>query len=316
MSTVKLRARFCIFPLRVELRSGTRKTLGRNSVQVGAKTEPRPGRQEGLVCVDRMGRSDAAPNLPSSFYYKSPQLERGKFIMAQDKVLDPSAMLAAVEAKIAALQALSTSLRAAISIGALGPITDISAIAANGALETGPIDLPTNPFIGMSVPAAIKLYLSAARKKQTIKQIAVALKEGGMETTSSSFENIVTGALNRLKTAGQVLRFKDGWALAELYPEHIRSHITKDVKKKSPKRKGKGRKSKDKTQPDVAALPKEEGKQEKLIKLLSSKAGAEFSAQDLASSLGAKIQIVNLLLGKLVAKKKIEKTATGKYKAA
>jgi hypothetical protein len=242
-----------------------------------------------------------------------PRLGRRKFAMAHDNILDPSALLAAVEAKIAALQALSVSLRAAISIGALGPITDISAIAtANGALETGPIDLPTNPFIGMSVPAAIKLYLSAARKKQTIKQIAVALKDGGMETTSSSFENVVTGALNRLKSAGQILRFKDGWALAELYPEHIRSHVTKDIKKKPLKRKGKGKKSKEKAQ----ALPKEEGKQEKLIKLLNSKAGAEFSAQDLASSLGAKIQIVNLLLGKLVAKKQIEKTATGKYKAA
>src|SRR5580698_4809299 len=61
-----------------------------------------------------------------------------------------------------------------------------------------PMDLPDGAFFGKSIPACVKLYMSAAKKKKTIKEIAAALREGGVESTSDNFESVVTGALNRL----------------------------------------------------------------------------------------------------------------------
>ena len=42
-----------------------------------------------------------------------------------------------------------------------------------------------------------------------------------METTAANWEATVTGALHRLKAAGAVLRFKDGWGLADHYPDSL-----------------------------------------------------------------------------------------------
>jgi hypothetical protein len=42
---------------------------------------------------------------------------------------------------------------------------------------------------------------------------------------------IRAGALHRLKGNGEVLRFKDGWALAELYPASLRSSLGKESQK-------------------------------------------------------------------------------------
>ena len=116
---------------------------------------------------------------------------------------DQDNFLAMINAKLAALQALAESYQAALSIGALGP---------------GSVDLPVGVFRDKSIPEAIKLYLKAARRKQTVKKIAAGLAEHGLVSTSKSFETTVTGSLHRLKEAGVVLRFKDGWDLAESYP--------------------------------------------------------------------------------------------------
>jgi hypothetical protein len=58
-----------------------------------------------------------------------------------------------------------------------------------------PVELPTGAFLGKSIGAAIKLYLGAIRRKQTTKEIAVALKEGGVESTSDNFESVVLASL-------------------------------------------------------------------------------------------------------------------------
>jgi hypothetical protein len=71
----------------------------------------------------------------------------------------------------------------------------------------------------------------------TVRDIANALKDGGVESTEASFENNMTGALHRLKASGEVLRFKDGWALAEFYPESLRARIAKDVEPKRRRKK-------------------------------------------------------------------------------
>jgi hypothetical protein len=108
----------------------------------------------------------------------------------------------------------------------------------NGGADLQPTELPRGAFLGKSIPGAVKLYLYAMKKKQTDREIAVALREGGVESTSDNFEKVVTGCLNRMKMSGEVLRFKDGWGLAEFYPAHLRSSLSQDgvAKRKLPKK--------------------------------------------------------------------------------
>jgi hypothetical protein len=169
--------------------------------------------------------------------------------------------LAVIEAKIAALKALADSYRAALSLGALGQPGDVEPsgqLSISGAGSGASIELPQGALLGKSLPAAIKLHLSAVRRKQTTKEVAAALKAGGVESTSASFENTVATALHRLRTAGDVLKFNDGWGLAEFYPETLRNRIAaqSDGKKKvaSPPR-AKKRPSAKKHAAKLLALP-------------------------------------------------------------
>jgi hypothetical protein len=234
--------------------------------------------------------------------------------MAQDNTIDPGAILAALEAKITALQALVASWKAAIAVGALGPIGEMP--ASEGVKSFGidaVIDLPQGAFRNMSVPEAIKLYLSASKTKQTPKGIAVALKEGGLESTSDNFENVVIGSLHRLKSRGEVLKFKDGWALATHYPEALRQRLAQNGEKKKPnKRKGKKPSSQ---KAGERAAKQVKGTEDSILKLLKSKPTVEFTANDVSTQLQMRIQTAHFLLGKLVYKKQAEKTAAGHFRA-
>ena len=159
--------------------------------------------------------------------------------MASEK-FDFAEFLAVLEAKRAALDALIGSYRAALSLGALGQPGDVDVPAYRGPGGPGggaAVDLPQGALLGKSLPAAIHLYLSAIRRKQTTKEIVTALKDGGVESTSRNFDNTVATALHRLKAAGTVLKFNDGWALSEFYPESIRSRITAQADQKATARK-------------------------------------------------------------------------------
>jgi hypothetical protein len=162
--------------------------------------------------------------------------------MAQEYI-DPMAMLADARAKRAALDALIVGLETAIASGALGP-------AVEGVITSGispvptqlgkPIDLPAGAFNGKSLLEAIKLYLEAARQRKTKKEIVAALREGGVVSTSDNFEGVVQASLQRLKSLGQLLKFGDGWGLAEWSPASFRStgkNPSKPVKAAKPARK-------------------------------------------------------------------------------
>jgi|GEM_PF-2819801 len=168
----------------------------------------------------------------------------------QDRAPESDPFLTAVDAKIGALQALRASYLAAVSIGAFGQSGDPASFSVGG-VPTGsmgfggaPLELPRGALLGKSIPAAIKLYLSAVKKKQTIREIANALREGGVETTAKNFETPVQSAIYRLQATGDVLRFKEGWALAEFYPESLRNRIAQDSKqpKKTTGKAGRARK--------------------------------------------------------------------------
>jgi hypothetical protein len=133
--------------------------------------------------------------------------------------------LTLIERKIAALQALADSYRAAIAVGAFGGAL---ASAEDGALlnnanafaqaAVGAIsyDLPTGIFLNKSLPAAISLLMQTTKKKYTPKEVAAAIKEGGFESMSENFEKMVMNTMYRMKGEGTLLKFKDGWGLASL----------------------------------------------------------------------------------------------------
>lgn len=185
--------------------------------------------------------------------------------MASEK-FDFGEVLADLEAKRAALDTLIGSLRMAITIGALGPTGDIDILATTSGGDiiaaqvknTSSVELPQGALLGMSIPNAIKLLLSAARRKLTTREITTGLKEGGIESTSKFFENTVTTALHRLKSAGDVLKFSDGWALAEFYPESLRSRLAAQGEQKKAKKTAKARKRSPKPRARVLALSSDE----------------------------------------------------------
>jgi hypothetical protein len=152
-----------------------------------------------------------------------------------EKMVDLLPSIADIDAKIAALQALRASLVAAYGVGAIGQPSGISNMSLGGdqaipAPAGAPTELPRGALLGKSVPAAIRFYLSVVRQKKTTREIATALKEGGVESLAGNFETTVASALHRLKIAAEVLRFDDGWALAEFYPESFRNRMAKEVK--------------------------------------------------------------------------------------
>ena len=70
----------------------------------------------------------------------------------------------------------------------------------------------------MSLPDAVKSYLSMVKRKQSTKQLMAALERGGYPTRSKNFYTTVFGVLNRhAKTQGEITKVGGDWALAERY---------------------------------------------------------------------------------------------------
>lgn len=248
--------------------------------------------------------------------------------MANETLDLTAAFIADIEKKIAALQAVLLSLKSASAIGALSAAIeggDLSIGAFSNGNSGQPIDLPEGAYNGKSIPQGVKLYLSAAKRKKTVQEIAAALREGGVESTSPNFEGVVYGALFRLKEAGEVLRFKDGWGLPEWYPANIRASAP------APSKRPKGKKKSKKSKPDGSknGAPKEDQKADKVAEMGKPEERTEprilgflktnhreATAAEIATALGLKIQTAHLVLGKLVHQKKLEKLDSGNFKLA
>ena len=235
--------------------------------------------------------------------------------MATEKP-EQDTFLVIIDAKIAALQALVESYRAALSVGALGQPgdTDLPTLtpgAGVSARQDGfvPVDLPIGVFRDKSIPEAIKMYLAAGRRKQTAKEITAGLKEGGLVSTSKDFERTVTGTLHRLK-GGVVLWFKDGWDLAESYPDHLRTRIgnengSSSKPKAKPKKKTRRRRSKPKA--------KGPGLDSRIESVLTGNTTLTFTPDTIANKISVDVRVVRLALGRLVKKNKATKLKSGYY---
>jgi hypothetical protein len=196
--------------------------------------------------------------------------------------------------------------------GAFFPGAEGSAYSFAGpsAGDSQPVELPRGALLGKSIPGAVKLYLSAKAKKQTTKEITVALREGGVESTSDNFEGVITGALHRMKTNGEVLQFKDGWALAEFYPAHIRASLSHGPGT-SRKRSKRADKKKSKSVPKPAKPA--ENLDEKIEAFTTNRQGQWITFRDVLTAFpDLSRQAASSALGR-VAKKRGWKAENGKY---
>ena len=234
-----------------------------------------------------------------------------------ENMMDYQTMLADMEAKKAVLEQAIASLKAAIAAGALGRSGEVPMGSFSvGSPSMEPVELPVGAFLNKSLPAAIKLYLSAVKKKQTTQQITTALKEGGVESIASNFETVVVGALHRLKMAKEVLRFKDGWGFADYYPDHIRKAVSQAKKptRKNAKKvaKAKGKKV---TGQKAQVVPITQGLEQRIETILKSQNEKPLPAAEIAKILEANVAGVALALGRMHRKGKAEKCGDGKYRA-
>lgn len=242
--------------------------------------------------------------------------------------LDYSAMLADMESKRAILDQAIASLRAAIAAGlgilgeSPGGIASAIGISSLGGGSGG--DIPRGAFLGKNIPESILAYLAAVRKKSSSSEIAEGLKKGGIESTSKTFGIVVNNTLYRLKKAGKLLLFDDGWALSEWYPESLRSRVDQNNKSKSKKSGPKKKKARKETKQVKAAsekpAPAKESKATKPKALIeshfSTHVGAEVSAKELAQKLNIKRRGLILVLSQMARKGLLEKTASGKFRAS
>jgi hypothetical protein len=231
---------------------------------------------------------------------------------------DFTIVLSNMEAKRAALDSAIVSLRAAIATGALGGASGAAAagdqvgIPAHGIGITHNAEIPDGAFNGKTVSEAIKLYLSAVKKKQKTRQIVEALKRGGIESTSDNFGNIVYNALDRMRSiSGEIAKVDKEWGLSEWYHFGMRSgtplkRATKNARTKKQKR---PRSRENRT-------PSEEGLPSRIENFLASTPESSYTPTEIATALSVKPISVNVRLKRMLDRSRIAKVGPGQYRAS
>jgi len=236
--------------------------------------------------------------------------------------MDYSAILADLEAKRAALDATIASLRAAFALGALGLGAGESSAGASGLGPapyqsiTGNGEVPAGAFHGKSIPEAAKLYLEIVKKKQTSKEIAEALRRGGMESSSKNFQQMVHSVLDRARKAnmGIVKLDRSYWGLAEWYPASLRTNVSQEKRGRG-KRTRMGRASKSGAETSQVPLALMQGKaNDRAVEFLQRSPASEYSLSDIGLHLGIGERGARLILGKLVKAGKVAMSAPGMYR--
>jgi len=232
------------------------------------------------------------------------------------KFIDYSVILADLYAKRAGIDAAIQGVIVASGAhnGASVPGAGASFTPIGPNSDHQPTELPRGAFRGKSLPAAVKLYLSAVIKKQSIKEIATALREGGVESTSDNFEGVITGCIHRMKANGELLQFKDGWALAEFYPQHIRAGLSQDKGSKRTTLKKKAKKTRKTSKEAKQPVDPSQSLERRIEAYALEHLGAVVNFKQVADALpGTVPSVVSLTLGRMAKKFGWNKTTDGGY---
>jgi len=224
--------------------------------------------------------------------------------------IDYNAVVADLEAKRSALDATISHLRlflAGQGLGAPVPSSELGGGPSNG-------EVPAGAFLSKSIPDAARLYLQIVKRKSSTRDIADALRKGGMESTSDNFPGIVHAVINRYwKAGGDIIKLdKSTWGLAAWYPSGVRA-IAQE--KRTVKKRGRGKaKSKHPKEPKPPSDPPKLGLEKQIETILIGQKNTAFSPRAIADQLGIKLAPVALTLGRMVTKGKAEKALNG-YRA-
>lgn len=283
---------------------------------------------EGLQGHRNSGGGDAVPVCLFSLGVYHTE-SRGRQAMGSEQ-MDYAAFLADLEGKRQALDQTITAMRLALSIGALGPMSDVPPAVVNGMLPGNFMvpsisggEVPNGAFLGLSIPDATKLYLEIIKKKQTSREIADALQKGGMETNSKNFPQMVHSVLDRASKAntGIVKLDRSHWGLATWYPASLRS-AGKYQGRGAGRRKVRKARGTGKTQlalkraiisGTVNTEPVKKKANERAEEYLHSQPLAEHSLESVGHHLGIGLKGTRLILGKLVKAGKARVSAPGMY---
>jgi hypothetical protein len=158
--------------------------------------------------------------------------------MAMETV-DYAAVLADLEAKRAALDSAIAAVRQLLNLG-----TEQGSSGSPGQQKREQV-VRFDSFFQMTVPDAIRKFLTITTQPQTLSEITKALEQGGLKTTSKNLMGIVGPTLSRMKKAGDVLPIQGKWGLAEWYPA-----ARKEVAKSARAKRGRPKKPKGKLNAD------------------------------------------------------------------
>jgi hypothetical protein len=90
--------------------------------------------------------------------------------------------------------------------------------------------LPSDAFFRLSVPDAIKKYLSMVKRPKTGKQITTALDTGGLTHQAKNLYQTVYPTLLRMERDNLVVRVGEReWGLAEWYPSGRKATLSEKV---------------------------------------------------------------------------------------
>ena len=131
--------------------------------------------------------------------------------MAQDFAAY-DAVIADLESKRDRLTAMIDTLKQMMNLG-----LPIASATASVVLE--PTTIPHDAFFGMKVPDAAKKYLAWGGNRNTKPhpELCDALLEGGFQTKSDNFREVVRSTLGR---QSDFVKIKGQWGLREWYPGH------------------------------------------------------------------------------------------------
>jgi hypothetical protein len=214
---------------------------------------------------------------------------RGTVTVMSAEKIDYAHVLADMEARRTALDAAIASMRAFLS-GQLGDAAMVgpsaSSVPTNG-------EVPAGAFLGKSIPDAAKLFLQIVKRKATSRDIAEALRRGGMESTSNNFQGIVHAVLDRArKSGGDLVKLdRSHWGLADWYPAGVRAVA---LQEKTPRRKKPGR-SKGRKKANEKTSSGAPGIQSEIERIIDNTAQS-LSSFDVAKMLNARVQTVGLTL--------------------
>jgi hypothetical protein len=251
--------------------------------------------------------------------------------------------LAAMEAWYAALAEALPKMRTLVSLsGALVPEGAIPGFSNQSPTLIAPGEVPPGSFHGQSIPQAAVTYLRMVKQKQKASEIATALRRGGIQTTSSDFNNQVHAALDRAskKKNAEILKMHDAyWGLREWLSASVRASmatgsgakgkkntrakkrkaltpVTIDAKIEMPKPKSKSNGAAHDQSTSYKA-PKPGSTEGRILDAMYAQPTKEWTPSEVASAAAIpRVQTVHFLLGKMAYRDLVSKTENGTYTLA